>query len=375
MYLTILIPCLNEERTIVYCIKKAKKYLKNLKRKHEILIVDNGSDDKTVVKASKENVRIVIEKQKGYGNAILTGIKKAKGEYIIMGDADCSYDFSNLDQFLEKFREKYDVVCGNRFKGGIEKKAMPFLHQYFGNPVLSFIGRLFFSIKIGDFHCGLRGFNRSKILKLGLETSGMEFASEMLVKSSLNNLKICEVKVKLFRDKRNRKPHLNTWSDGWRHLTFLFFHAPTWLFIIPGLLLCFFGIIISYLTINETFVINTKIHLDIFSLFSGYVMLLIGLQLNIFGIYSKNLEEKKDFKNFLNLHKFIVYSLIFLFLASIYGIYFSINYWIDSDLNLVNYKKLGRYFVSSSFLLLLSFQIFIILLFFNFLKQRMKSRI
>jgi len=368
MYLSILIPCLNEEKTISYCINKAKKFLSKLKKKSEILIVDNGSTDKTIIIAKTNGARVIVENNKGYGSALKTGIKNARGKYIIMGDADGSYDFSNLNPFIEKFEQNFDVVCGNRFKGGIEKKAMPFLHKYLGNPVLSFLGRLFFSLNLGDFHCGLRGFKKSKILSLDLQTTGMEFASEMLAKSGLQNLRICEVNVKLYRDRRDRKPHLKTWSDGWRHLTFLFFHAPKWLFLIPGLLLVFIGLILYFLTIKGTFILNDEINLDIFSLYAGCIMVLIGSQLSIFGIFTKLL-YKKNYQIFYKTNSILLYSAATFFLISIFGIYISLSYWVKYDYNFVDYKILGRYLISSGSLLLLSIQIFINLILFNFLKK------
>ena len=368
MYLSILIPCLNEEKTISYCINKAKKFLSSLNKKSEILIVDNGSTDRTISIAKKNGARVVLEKSKGYGSALITGIKNSKGKYIIMGDADGSYDFSNLNPFIKKFEQNFDVVCGNRFRGGIEKNAMPFLHKYIGNPILSYIGRLFFSLKLGDFHCGLRGFNRSKILSLDLHTTGMEFASEMLVKSGLQNLKICEVDVKLYKDKRDRKPHLKTWSDGWRHLTFLFFHAPKWLFFIPGLSLLFFGLFLYFLTIKGTFMLSTKMNLDIFTLYAGSIMILIGSQLCSIGIFAK-LYNNKNYMVFDKVKKIFLFFAIICFLFSIFGIYISLNYWFENDYNFIDYKILGRYLITSGSLLLISFQLIINLLLFNFLRK------
>ena len=368
MYLSILIPCLNEEKTISYCINKAKKFLNSLSKKSEILIVDNGSTDRTINIAKKNGARVIVEKRRGYGSALIKGIKNCKGKYIIMGDADGSYDFSNLNPFIRKFEQNFDVVCGNRFKGGIEKNAMPFLHKYIGNPILSYIGRLFFSLKLGDFHCGLRGFNRSKILSLDLQTTGMEFASEMLVKSGLQNLKICEVNVKLHKDKRDRKPHLKTWSDGWRHLTFLFFHAPKWLFFIPGLSLLSIGLFLYFLTIKGTFMLSARMNLDIFTLYAGSIMILIGSQLCSIGIFAK-LYNSKNHKIFDKVNKIFLSFAIICFLFSIFGVYFSLNYWYENDYNFIDYKILGRYLITSGSLLLISFQLFINLLLFNFLRR------
>ena len=219
--LTILMPCLNEAETLETCIKKAQTLLAKNNVNGEILIADNGSTDGSREIAAKAGARVVPIKQRGYGAALIGGCEAALGKYVIMGDADDSYDFLNLMPFLEKLREGYELVMGNRFKGGIAKGAMPPLHQYIGNPVLSFIGRLFYKSDIGDFHCGLRGYNTESIRKLGLQTVGMEYASEMVVKATLYKLKIAEVPTTLSPDGRSRAPHLRSFHDGWRHLKFL----------------------------------------------------------------------------------------------------------------------------------------------------------
>lgn len=242
-------PCLNEEETLEKCINKAKHCLEKSKVKYEILIANNGSTDNSIQIAKNNGARVVCVKEKGYGSALIGGTKEAKGKYCIMGDADDSYDFSNLMPFIEKLREGFDFVIGNRFKGGIEKDAMPFLHRYIGTPVLSFIGRLLYKNKIGDYNCGIRGYNTKKILDLHLKCSGMEYVSEMIVKASLCNYKIAEVPTVLRKDGRNRKPHLNTWKDGWRHLKFLLIHSPKWTFFYSSLalsiLLCMFALLKS----------------------------------------------------------------------------------------------------------------------------------
>ncbi len=248
MELTVLMPCLNEAETLEICLKKAADYLERERIEGEIVVSDNGSTDGSLEIAQhfferRPVGRIVHAKMKGYGNALITGCKAARGKYVIMGDADDSYDFSNLNPFLEKLREGYDLVMGNRFMGGIEKGAMPWSHQYIGNPILSGIGRLFFRSSIKDFHCGLRGYNREKILALELQTGGMEYASEMVVKAQLNNLTITEVPTCLRKDGRTKPPHLNTIRDGWRHLKFLFMYAPNWLFLYPALIFLALGII------------------------------------------------------------------------------------------------------------------------------------
>lgn len=220
--LTILMPCLNEEETIGICIEKAKKYIENNKVRAEILISDNGSTDRSVEIAKSMGARVCHEERKGYGSALIRGTKEAKGKYIIMGDCDDSYDFLNLHEMLTELRNGTQLVMGNRFKGGIEKGAMPFSHKYIGNPLLSGIGRILYKTDIGDFHCGLRGYDRQSILNLNLQSSGMEYASEMVVQAVKNNLKIAEVPTTLSKDGRTRPPHLRAIRDGMRHLMYLF---------------------------------------------------------------------------------------------------------------------------------------------------------
>ncbi|HEY2557800.1 MAG TPA: glycosyltransferase family 2 protein, partial [Diaminobutyricibacter sp.] len=229
--LTILMPCLNEAETLATCIVKARGYLDRSGVVGEIVIADNGSTDGSQAIAEANGARVVNVVDKGYGAALLGGISAANGTYVIMGDADDSYDFANLDQFVQRLRAGDDLVMGNRFLGGIEPGAMPPLHKYLGNPVLSSIGRLFFKSPIRDFHCGLRGFNRQKMLDLHLQTTGMEFASEMVVKASLGGRRVSEVPTTLKKDGRSRPPHLRSWRDGWRHLRFLLIFSPRWLFL------------------------------------------------------------------------------------------------------------------------------------------------
>jgi glycosyltransferase involved in cell wall biosynthesis len=241
--LTVVMPCLNEAETLAVCIEKAINSLRKNNIEGEVLIADNGSTDGSQKIATDLGARVVQVEEKGYGSALIGGIMSAKGRFVIMGDADDSYDFSNLLPFVEKLREGYELVMGNRFMGGISPGAMPSLHKYLGNPVLTGIGRVLFRSPSGDFHCGLRGFRRSSILKLDLRTTGMEFASEMVVKATLNNLRIAEVPTTLSPDGRSRAPHLRSWRDGWRHLRFMLLYSPKWLFLYPGLLLMLSGVI------------------------------------------------------------------------------------------------------------------------------------
>lgn len=239
--LSIVIPCLNESRTLAECIHKAQESFHKLNISGEVVVADNGSCDKSVEIAQREGALVVHVEEKGYGNALRGGIAHASGKYIIMGDADCSYDFSNIDDFVNLLREGYDLVMGNRFKGGILPGAMSPLHRYLGNPVLSGIGRLFFRTNIGDFHCGLRGFSRRAYDQIAPVCGGMEFASELVIKSALLKLKMIEVPVFLYPDGRDRPPHLRSWHDGWRHLKLLLLYAPQWLFLYPAVLLLLAG--------------------------------------------------------------------------------------------------------------------------------------
>lgn len=223
MLLTILIPCLNEEETLGICVSKAMQYICEHGINGEVLVADNGSTDRSVEIATTLGARVVSVPERGYGAALIGGTKAARGDWIIMGDADDSYDFSDLDSFMDMI-DKYDdcdLIMGNRFKGGIDKGAMPFLHRYLGTPVLSMIGRILYRNKIGDYNCGMRCYNRKRFLDLDLKCPGMEYASEMIIQASLHNYKIYEVPIKLHKDKRLKPPHLNTWRDGWRHLKIL----------------------------------------------------------------------------------------------------------------------------------------------------------
>lgn len=296
MELTILMPCLNEAETLEICIKKAKTFLAESNIDGEVLIADNGSDDGSIDIATRCGARVINVPRKGYGSALIAGTKNAAGKYVIMGDADDSYDFLSLMPFVEKLREGYDLVMGNRFAGGIDKDAMPFLHRYLGNPVLSFLGRLFFKSKIGDFHCGLRGFNRDRILELGLQTTGMEYASEMVVMSELAEFKITEVPTKLHKDGRSRAPHLRSFHDGWRHLKFLLMYAPNWLYLYPGVALILIGTVLgTAITVSNTGIGYGTVHLGIHTLLYCMLFVFIGVNLVYFHLYTQVYAERNGF--------------------------------------------------------------------------------
>ncbi len=275
---SIIMPCLNEAETLETCIKKAQCFIAENDLAGEVIIADNGSDDGSQEIARRLNARVVNIPTKGYGSALKGGIEAARGKYIIMGDADDSYDFSNLNPFVRKLRNGYDLVMGNRFRGGIESGAMPFLHRYLGNPVLTGIGKLLFGSPCDDFHCGLRGFRKDAITNLDLQTTGMEFASEMVVKATLYKMQITEVPTTLSPDGRSRPPHLNTWRDGWRHLRFLLMYSPRWLFFYPGIFLILGGLLATLSLLP-----SPKVH----SLLYSSTAMTIGFQIVMFALFTK----------------------------------------------------------------------------------------
>ncbi|HVJ52738.1 MAG TPA: glycosyltransferase family 2 protein [Aliidongia sp.] len=284
--LTILMPCLNEAETLALCIVKAQAYLARSGVVGEILIADNGSTDGSQAIAVTHGARVIDITARGYGSALLGGMRAARGRYVIMGDSDDSYDFGALDPFVAKLREGYQLVMGNRFRGGIMPGAMPPLHRYLGNPVLTTIGRVFFHSPCGDFHCGLRGFDRATILDLDLQASGMEFASEMVVKATINRLRITEVPTTLSPDGRSRPPHLRSWRDGWRHLRFLLLFSPRWLFLFPGVALFLIGLAgMAWLLPRPRTVAG--ITFDIHTLLYSSLAIVIGAQAVQFWIFSK----------------------------------------------------------------------------------------
>lgn len=284
--LSVVMPCLNEAETLEVCIEKAQQSLREHNIKGEIIIADNGSTDGSQDIARRMGARLINVEAKGYGSALMGGITAARGRYVLMGDADDSYDFTNLQPFVEKLREGHDLVMGNRFKGGIKPNAMPPLHKYLGNPVLTTIGRVFFHSPCGDFHCGLRAFNKEAIMKLDLHTTGMEFASEMVVKATLHKMRIAEVPTTLSPDGRSRPPHLRSWRDGWRHLRFLLLYSPRWLFLYPGAVLMALGLLVGLWLLPGPQLVK-GIGLDVHTLLYAAVAIIIGYQAVVFAIFSK----------------------------------------------------------------------------------------
>ena len=289
MDLSILMPCLNEAETVATCVRKARLGLERAGVRGEVLIADNGSTDGSVVIAEKAGARVVAVKEKGYGSALRGGVEAARGKWVIMGDADDSYDFSQIEAFLEKFREGYDLVMGCRLPSGggtIAPGAMPWKNRWIGNPSLSFIGRLLFKCPARDFHCGLRGFTREAYDKMELITTGMEFASEMVIKATLKSLRITEVPITLHPDGRSRPPHLKPWRDGWRHLRFMLIYSPRWLFLMPGLGLAILGLVSGAALAVRPLQVG-GIAFDTGTLAVASLFVIIGEQLVAFALFTK----------------------------------------------------------------------------------------
>ena len=373
--LSIVMPCLNEAETLAICIQKAQGFLKANAVIGEIIIADNGSTDGSQQIAEQLGAVLVKVPEKGYGNALKGGIEAASGTYVIMADADDSYDFENLMPYVIKLREGNDLVMGNRFKGGIKPGAMPFLHKYLGNPVLSFLGRLFYKIKIGDFHCGLRGFSKDAYYRMDLRTTGMEFASEMIVKSKLNGLKITEVPTILYPDGRTRKPHLKTWSDGWRHLRFLLLYSPNWLFLIPAIVLMVIGLVASILLIIKPVIVEGVIF-DIHTLMYSSSMVLIGFQFLVFyaltkifavenGLLPKSKRYDKLFK-YINLEKGLIIGVLLLIIGFFLS-YKGLSVWKDTDFGTLRPSDTFRLIIPAVFTIMLGIQIILFSLFFSIL--------
>lgn len=279
-------PCLNEAETVGACIAKAREALNRYDIEGEVIVADNGSEDGSVQIAESCGARVVHVRHKGYGAALIAGIQAAEGRYVLMGDSDLSYDFGELQSFLAYLRKGYVLVMGTRIRGKILPGAMPALHRYFGNPVLTLLGNLFFQTRLSDYHCGLRGFDRETILNMGLRTPGMEFATEMIAKTALRRLPIYEVPITYYPDGRSRAPHLRTWHDGWRHLRFMLLLSPAWTFLYPGLLLILAGLFGMGITLPGTFRIG-ELGLDVHTLLVSGVSVIIGFQILTFWLAAR----------------------------------------------------------------------------------------
>jgi len=284
--LSIVMPCLNERETVGLCVRKALTSLRAANISAEVIVSDNGSTDGSVEIAESEGARVIHVTDKGYGSALKGGIMAARGKFILMADSDDSHDLEHLDPFIESLRSGYELVMGNRFKGGIEEGAMSWKNRYIGNPVLSFIGRLFFRADVGDFHCGLRGFTQSAFQKMDLRTTGMEFASEIVIKAKLMGLRTTEVPTFMSQDGRSRPPHLRPYRDGWRHLRFMLMYSPRWLFLYPGFFLILLGMAgCAWLLPGPQFF--NGLEFDVHTLLYAFVFVLLGFQLVAFAVFTK----------------------------------------------------------------------------------------
>ena len=284
--ISIVLPCLNERETVGVCVEKAIASLRAAGLKGEVIVADNGSTDGSIELAKSAGARVVHVGQRGYGNALRGGIEAVRGEYVLMADSDDSYDFAHIPRFVEQLRNGSDLVMGNRFRGGIAEGAMPFLHRYLGNPVLTAIGRLFFHSPCRDFHCGIRAFRKQSYERMDIRSTGMEFASEMVVKASLLGMRVAEVPTTLSPDGRSQPPHLRTWHDGWRHLRFLLMYSPRWLFLYPGITSILAGLTVCLWLLPGPGRIR-NIVFDVHTLAYGFGSILVGFQLLAFAVFTK----------------------------------------------------------------------------------------
>lgn len=363
--LSIVMPCLNESETLAICIRKAKKAIEENKIDGEVIVADNGSTDGSQNIAESLGARVVQVAKKGYGSALMGGILGASGRFILMGDSDDSYDFSGIMPFVQKLREGYDLVMGNRFRGGIQPGAMPFMHRYFGNPVLSGIGRVFFQTPVRDFHCGLRGFSKEAFLRMNLQTAGMEFASEIVVKASILGMKVCEVPTTLSPDGRSRPPHLRSWQDGWRHLRFLLIYSPRWLFLYPGLMLMLVGFLLALRLILGPVVVR-GVSFDIHTMVYTGAIIVIGFDFVLFSVLARVLALKtkllpsrpgleKIFR-VITLEKGLLAGCIVI-LCGIAGVVVSLLLWKDASFGALRPSVTLRLVVPSTILLILGSKI------------------
>lgn len=374
MKLSIVIPALNEEKTIAFCVEKGIRAIRELNIDGEVLVADNGSTDQTIKSAEEAGARVVHVQEKGYGSACMGGFKEANGEFLIMGDADDSYNFEEIAPYVKKLDEGFDLVMGNRFKGRIEKGAMPFLNRYLGTPVLTCIMNMFFKTGVGDTNCGMRGLTKKSFQTMNLKATGMEFATEMIVKASILRLRIAEVPCNLYKDKRGHKPHLNRWSDGWRHLRFMLLFASTWTFLLPGFI--FLGIGLSgmlLLSLRDLLAPDMISFITQRHMLSFMLLLLLGVQILGLGLAAKALSFSKEFDhssrsiNFLTqyfslergilfggiLILFSILTFIYLFLSYYWNLFPYLNNLIRLDLAVfaITFFIMGVQFLFTSFLL------------------------
>lgn len=375
--LSIVMPCLNEAETVAECVSQAVGFIKRYGIEGEVIVADNGSTDGSQKLARKAGARVIDVPVKGYGSALIGGIVASNSKFVIMGDSDGSHDLENLDGFVEKLRDDYEMVVGNRFAGGIQPGAMSFMNKYIGNPVLSGIGRIFFKAPIKDFHCGLRGFTREAFDKLDLHTTGMEFASEMIVKATLFDLKMCEVPTRMLPAGRSREPHLRPFRDGWRHLRFLLLYSPRWLFLYPGITLLLLGALLGVFLLP-----GSKLIFDVHTLYYASAFLIIGFQLVSFAILTKTfaVQEKllpahpklnKILKH-TTLEKGIIVGGLFV-LIGFGGTIYAISLLESGEFNKIGITNSMRIVIFSITFLIFGFQIIYSSFFYSILKLKLKN--
>jgi glycosyltransferase involved in cell wall biosynthesis len=367
MELSIVMPCLNEAETLESCIRKAQSYLLRSGVSGEIVIGDNGSTDGSQEIAARLGVRVIHIPIRGYGAALYGAITAAQGRYCIMGDADDSYDFEDLGAFVEKLREGYDVVMGNRFQGGIRPGAMPWKNRYIGNPILSTIGKILFRAGVGDFHCGLRGFTKSAFQKMDLRTTGMEFASEMVIKAKLMGLKMTEVPTVLSPDGRSRPPHLLPYRDGWRHLRFMLLFSPNWLFLYPGIALMLLGLTVGGLLLGQPIHINSiRLGLDTLiycstCVVAGFQAILFSLLSRMYaiqeGLYPKTARDRK-YGRLITLERGLVAGAAIL-LTGLVAVLYAVWEWKQHAFGLLETERIARVVIPSSVAISLGIEIFL----------------
>ncbi|MCE9556678.1 MAG: glycosyltransferase family 2 protein [Planctomycetes bacterium] len=369
--LSIIMPCLNEADTLERCIVKAKRFLQSSEIAGEIVIADNGSTDGSQVIARRCGARVVNVKLRGYGAALGCASLAAQGKYIIMGDSDDSYDFVNLMPFVEQLRNGYDLVMGNRFLGGIKTGAMPWKNRYIGNPILTTIGRILFRCPAKDFHCGLRGFSHDAFIRMDLRTTGMEFASEMVIKSTLLGLKIAEVPTTLSPDGRSRPPHLRPWRDGWRHLRFMLLFSPRWLFLYPGLLLMAIGLLTGLWIWPHPRQIGSVVF-DVHTMLFSAAAALIGYQAVIFACLSKIFVINEGLLpadpklnrlfSVLTLERGVMLGMLIVLLG-LFGAIWALANWSNRSFGTLDPQRTLRYVIPSVFALVIGSQTILFSLF------------
>ncbi len=367
--LSIVMPCLNEVETIEQCLSKAQQSLRELGLNGEIIVADNGSTDGSAEIATELGARVLQIKEKGYGNALRGGIEAAEGKWIIMGDADNSYDFGSITPFIDKLKEGFDLVMGCRLpKGGgkIKEGAMPWKHRWIGNPALSGIGRLFFESSVTDFHCGLRAFTREAYQQMGLRTTGMEFASEMVIKATLQGMRVAEVPITLYKDGRSRPPHLRSWRDGWRHLRFMLLYSPTWLFLVPGIILLLVGTGFNARMQMGPWKVG-PFGFDTNTMLVCSMLQIVGLQIFFFGMFARifatsegllpeNPSPLSKFFNYFNLERGLIFGLA-IFLVGVIKLLQAVLYWKAAHFGAISYPDSLRQVIPAVTLITMGVQV------------------